>query len=706
MSNRLMRLRPGISRVWLTGTLVLVAWGGLVYGVVPEVIRRAYEGRALPVLNAMLAGRAQTPVAEYLDSWRAFADGATLRVLVFALAAGLLWEFRRPTARWLGRTFGGTLSVPGLRVLQVGCWLGLMVGVVEAVFVVLRTVIDGKPHWFLQMYSAEVVWMAPLGGVLVLGALAALAGGIAVLLRRRVPVRLIVFLGMLLGLWSLLREARFGLHPVAVLLLVAGLSWQLATLAGRVTERRLVALMRRTTWGVLAIIVALGAGIPAGRALAEWRDLRGARTAGAGAPSVLLLILDTVGARNLSLYGHERPTTPGLTALASSAVVFEEAVSPAPWTLTAHAAMFTGEYPEALEVNSRSPLARRHETVAEVFRAAGYATAGFVANQAWATRRSGLEQGFGRYDDRPISPGRMYGNSAIVRYAVQEIREHLRVRIPRPRTRSADEINAAFLAWRDRIGDRPFFAFLNYIDGHSPYHAPGRFGKRFSPDTRRTMLAADHYSRAELVSLESAYDEAIAYLDDRIVGLLDSLRTRGLLDQTVVVVTSDHGEQFGLPRLVHKAHGLTLYRPVLQVPLLIRYPAAAPPGRRIPGPVSTVDVAATLLDLAGLDTAGTVGGRSLARYWNGQARTGVERPVLSEVRDGGFDPIPAWSLLTRGPMKSLVEGRWHYIVRRDGGEEVYDLTTDPWEQVNLRRGIPQDTLERLRTRVAEFAPWR
>lgn len=334
-------------------------------------------------------------------------------------------------------------------------------------------------------------------------------------------------------------------------------------------------------------------------------------------PNVLLVVLDTVRAKSCSLYGRDRPTTPGLERLARESVVFEHAIAPDTWTLPSHAAMFTGRYPTDIGVHAENMvLPDDASTLAEELAGTGYETAVFSSNP-FLTHGSGLNRGFDHshtskidvtlFDDAFDPP--QYIRTRDHEQGLEKVSELLHELAGPPRamaknvlnaayykyrtTRSTDgddsfdpssddgatESIAAFESWVDAV-DEPFFGCLNFMEAHAPYRHRDRFLPAWATmdDVRRLdqdrweYLAGDLEltdSRKEL--FEALYEAELRYLDERLESLWSTLRTRGLWEDTLVVVTSDHGELLGEHGLLF--HDMNrLHEPLLHVPLLVKYP--------------------------------------------------------------------------------------------------------------------------------------
>ncbi len=256
--------------------------------------------------------------------------------------------------------------------------------------------------------------------------------------------------------------------------------------------------------------------------------------------------------------------------------------------------------------------------------------------------------------------------------------------------KSAEMINRDALAWLSVHKNRPFFLFLNYFDAHDPYIVPEGFGHRFGDGSVAKP-------RSTLEAARDGYDDCLAYLDDQIDCLLRELQDRGVLENTLVVVTADHGEGFGEHGLA--GHGVSLYRPELHVPLLMALPHRVPEGVTISVPVSLRDLAPTIASLVAKESD-EFPGTPLDRFWTAKDlnESPAHPPVLSEVDRAEHVPAEMSHAPARlGRMQSLIADGWSYIRNGDMREEIYNLKSDPAEKFDLINSpTAQDDLEHLR----------
>lgn len=579
--------------------------------------------------------------------------------------------------------------------LWLAVWIGLAAGLLEAFFQVAERALTTQPAW---AYSIDVLWMTPVASLAVF----AVAGVGATLAARTVPriasSRLMALALIGLAVFPLLRMSLPGLHRIAALLLTIGMAVRVSDIVVATRPAAFRRLQRRSLPWMVAFVVTAAVVIPAHSAWVERRSLHALPAPPEGAPNVLLLILDTVRNRNLSLYGYERSTTPNLERVAAQGVTFDRAIAPSPWTLPSHATIFTGLWPHEHAAGWTEALSDEHSTLAEHLAGQGYATGGFVANLYYASRETGLRQGFARYEDHEATFEGIVQRSWLARSLALGVRRVAGANDLLAR-KSADDVNRAVLDWIGRHPDRPFFVFANYYDAHGPYLPPPPFDTAFGPiDPIGWLADGEEPSQAAADRLRTGYDASISYLDDRIGQLMDELESRGVLDNTLVVITSDHGEEFFEHGFLD--HGNSLYAPALVVPLMVRYPPSVPGGTRVADAVTLRDLPRTIAQLAGMAEPGRFPGVSLQRYW-ANAGTIDDRPVISEVVAKPWE-IEPWYPLQGGSIRSIVLGDLHYIVSEDGGEELYDVAADPAEQFDLLGAAAYaDSVVRLEERLRD-----
>lgn len=617
-------------------------------------------------------------------------------------------------------------------ILMLSAWCGLLAGWLEVGALILKKNTFDINH--LYGMTRHFVWLIPLvdlGLFVVLGVVLAIVA-------RVWPRRGGWLSARLLGALTFLPAVTVAfsqIYAVAWLLVMLGIS---ARVVVPLLERRASGLRRsvRISLPVLITLVpCVAAAMLGAERLRAWRD-RDRPTPPAGSPNIVLLVMDTVAADHLGLYGYARPTSPTLDELARLGVRFDDARAASSWTLPSHATMFTGRWPHELSVGWVNPLDRSVQTVAGYLGSHGYDTAGFVANTQYCATDSGLSRGFEAYHDY-VFPGFTALKPAVLVdrtvAGLQEVERFLENRLDidilRPaiqyawlaingNRKDAATVNREFLSWLNRRGpsDRPFFAFLNYYDAHWPYQPPDLSIHRFGVPPRDpaesdliqnwSSLDKKGLTESQIAFARDAYDDCVANLDEQIGRLVDELDRRGLRENTWLIVLADHGESFGEHEGVF-CHGTSLYRTEVHVPLLIVPPSGSKlpglAGRRVAGTASLRDVAATLADLAGLEERSAFPGASLARFWNGQPAPDLgvaEGRALSEVVP--YDPLdPAADRLIREPrwpLAALSDGDWTYI-RREGEirEELFHVRVDAAESHNLATDpAARSPLERMR----------
>ena len=441
---------------------------------------------------------------------------------------------------------------------------------------------------------------------------------------------------------------------------------------------------------------------------------RGAEPAAGPRPNVLWIVWDTVRADRLSLYGHGRPTTPFLEEWARGARTFENCVSTAGSTVPSHASMFTGLLPsEHGTTNADRHLDGGHVTAAERFRAAGYRTYLWAANPHISAAHQ-FTQGFDReehpWDERFEEEAvRILRAKLDPSDASSELPGRLR---GDARLRTWDVKAAGALAQRgllEFLGEdpgRPFFAFLNYMEAHRPFVPSAEHRRRvMSPDQVERSYAVDRswetlwrytfglheYSAEELEVMALTYEATLAELDDLFRDLIGALERGGYLEDTIVVLTSDHGEHLGEHHMLD--HQYSLYEGLVRVPLVLSYPGRVPPGRET-RPVANHDVLPTLLELADLPLGEgrPPSSRSLLAPLDERPRLAEHLaqypgPIKTVVElHPDFDPDPF-----QRQLRAYYEGPLKLIWSSDGRHELYDLSRGHDEREDLASQRPEET---------------
>lgn len=363
-------------------------------------------------------------------------------------------------------------------------------------------------------------------------------------------------------------------------------------------------------------------------------------------PNLLLVTLDTTRADHLGCYGYPLSQTPAIDRLAAEGVRCSDAVTAAPITLPSHATILTGLYPPAHGVRDNGTYALGDDavTLAERLKRAGYRTQAIVSALV-LNRRYNLAQGFDGYDDD------LWSEDQPKLFLIRSRRG------PKTAARAVRWLDA----WSQERPRRPFFLWMHLFDAHQPYTLP----------------------RAERMLSRTSYDAEIAVLDRAVGAVVDELRRRAVLDDTLVVVTADHGESLG--EHGEKTHALFIYDATVRVPLILRYPRGLPAGRPYPGPVRTVDIVPTVLAALGLPGGDETQGRDLWPALRGE----VPPPDLPQYSESLLSQVG----FGMSPLFGVRHGGFKWI--RAPRPEVYDLRADPRELANLypgaaRRGAALD----------------
>jgi arylsulfatase A-like enzyme len=401
-------------------------------------------------------------------------------------------------------------------------------------------------------------------------------------------------------------------------------------------------------------------------------------------PPILLVVIDTLRADRIDAFGGTRGATPFLDSLAARSWVFQRAYASSSWTSPSVASLFTSRYPSQHGVTTfESVMGEEEATLAESLRQFGYATAAFSGNSL-VRRDLGFAQGFGHF-------GAKRGRGFAFRRKYER----------------TDQTGARAVAWGDRISEKfggPLFLYLQVMDPHTPY-APSAealawaFDGMEPPDVDRLNDAVfDRNKRtlatAERDAFERLYDAEVRSMDRSLQQTFDAFAERGLLDRAIVVVVSDHGEEFWDHGSVGHTNGL--FDEVIRVPMLIHLPGQAE-RFDVREPVSVLDVAPTLLDLVGAPIPAAFEGRSLRpllEEGSGAAaifrrffgdRTNPPTPVVSEF----LQPVP---MRRRAHERVVVIGSYKLIADVDGARHYFDLTADPFERepASLPEGVRAD----------------
>lgn len=435
-------------------------------------------------------------------------------------------------------------------------------------------------------------------------------------------------------------------------------------------------------------------------------------------PNVVLIVLDTLRADHMSLYGYGKPTTPFLEQWARRSITFDRAITPGIWTVPGHASLFTGlsTREHGADIPGRW-LDDSHPTLAQTLHDRGYATAAF-ANNPLIAPTTNLSRGFEHFV-------RMNHYRYLQRFSLRYLVDCLGLTPPSwlDDDFGAKITNDMIGRWLDQqaASSKPFFLFANFMEAHLPYQVPRRYREMFmTPEQVRrsyeltsaiqTLTYTFNIENPNVVSrsdrdiLVKQYDAAARYLDDRMRELVEMLEARKLLDKTLVVIAADHGEYLGDHGMW--AHTFLAYEPVTHVPLMIREPGRET-GMRVDAPVRLADVHHTIMRMIdgpdykapGYDTrdllklaADPPAERVAVTLWPGAELELAKR--ISRTSDP--------EVHHRGRMQTAIQdGRYKLMVSVDGRRELFDVQADPGESDNLIDQRPE-VLARLETQLAKW----
>ena len=577
-------------------------------------------------------------------------------------------------------------------ILKYALWFGIVAGLVEGVLLYVLQRFEALKGQITYLGSGwQVLWVAPIFDALLFLLAGAGLAVVAHFLPRKFAKQAVYFVFCFMVFFDWLLVYLSGrLNPAATALLGAGLGYQVS-LSIFEREKRFVPFAHRTLNGLVGVTVALFIVIQGGFWIQERTMVGNLPAAKASTPNVLFIVVDTLRADHMSLQGYDRETDPTMKRIASEGVMFENAYSASSWTLTTHASLFTGRWPYEHKADGGRDLDETYPTIAEAMTERGYRTGAFVGNFETVTSHWGFARGFAHFEDYyqtlpQLAVSTMYGR--FLEYYVFHKVLNMEFSIDR---RWAPNVNQSALDWIDQDSEKPFFVFINYFDAHAPYVSPERahFSEFANPGglVNTDWTTADIYNPKTDEQIQGeidAYDGGIYYTDQQIDLLLKELEGRGVLDNTIVVITSDHGEMFGEHGLWE--HHNSLYKPVIHVPLIVWYPQSVPQAMRISTPVSNTFVPAMLLDMLG-ETGQTIfPGPSLAKLWTDPSSAASFPDPIAEMAESTW--VNPNHLSIKGDMVTVLSSDWQYIEHEFNGVELYNLNDDPQQDHNLASENP------------------
>jgi arylsulfatase A-like enzyme len=427
-------------------------------------------------------------------------------------------------------------------------------------------------------------------------------------------------------------------------------------------------------------------------------------------PNIILIVMDMVRADHLSCYGYQHNTTPHIDNIASEGVLFENAFSAAPWTVPSHASLFTSMLTCQHDTHGSHPwLDDQFNTIAEVLSENGYITLGY-SNNPLVSPSYNLAQGFDTFEFTQIGKRKLglhgylrirrwlgMGNQVIIDGVGYGLIED----------DGAESTNKTVKDWISIASqhENPFFLFINYMEAHEPLHPPEPYAMRFMPkgfgwdDVDRGLLRYPEYLTGVVPHDDDAfairralYDAEISYLDVRIGELFEYLRESNVLDETLLIIASDHGENFGDHGLMD--HMFCVYDTLTHVPLIMRYPGVFEGGQTVEDLIRLIDIFPTILDISAINSYDIekMSGNSLLketkepelRFAISQDRIWLGALKNLHIANQDFD-----SSIFQRELESIRTEQYKYIWGSDGREELYDIRIDPQELDNLIESEPE-----------------
>lgn len=420
--------------------------------------------------------------------------------------------------------------------------------------------------------------------------------------------------------------------------------------------------------------------------------------------NLILLTIDCLRADHLSCLGYSKRTTPYLDNLAHTGVLFSQAISVAPWTPPSFIGILTSTYP--LMYGGTVYLTPRRPPVSQILQEHGYQTAAFHSNP-WLSRYWGYNSGFSTFDDGMGGKQRKSLTTKLLKSLASVIgstgrlycflsQAYASIRALQTPYAAADTLNSKAIHWLESNPSN-FFLWIHYMDAHEPHLPTDRVA---SPSKKREVWKLNRKARhnpsnlslGELTKIINLYDGEINYIDRAIGSLLTALEKRKTLDNTFVIVTADHGQQF----MEHGdfGHGLYLYDEIIKVPLIINGPGLK--RAAINEQVSLLDLAPTILDLLEVHKPDSFQGDSLVPSIMDRGKIKSLEAISEEGRRRRAslkpDGIKA-NLDVQNRKISLRTRKWKYIYIESGQHELYDLEYDPMETRNLIGAEPEIAAE-------------